>query len=129
MEIEPAQIVAKEVDLDDPNLEENYPPLGTPETALVVVLDEDRFEIIAHTGRFFHGMLNCAGYGSEEVGLVVEPDLSPGVYVVENCSVSAGEDWCEATGTWRKANVNDLIDFEFIGKADSPFDPAPVKGF
>jgi hypothetical protein len=79
--------------------EENYPPKGTPERALLVVINCDNYHVVDYTGRFFHGQIACAEVQGEEVGICDVPD-DPGVYVFEN-----GKPW--TTTDWETGVVDD----------------------
>jgi hypothetical protein len=112
---------------DDQDPSEHYPPVGTPETALVVVIDCDNYCVLAHTGRYFHAQCDCAGFQGEEVGITDVPDGDPGVYVFENgevwtttCPDSGCVDDCGIDGDWRLATPEDVVRFGF--KANPPFD-------
>lgn len=72
--------------------EEDYPPKGTPERALLVVINCDNYHVVDYTGRFLHAQIACAGYQGEEVGIRGVPD-DPGVYVFENGKPWNGTDW------------------------------------
>jgi hypothetical protein len=92
---------------DEHTPEENYPPKGTPERALLVVIDCDDYHVVDYTGRFFHGQIACAGVQGEEVGITGVPDDDPGVYVFEN-----GKPW--TTTDWETGVVDDYgIDGDF----------------
>lgn len=112
----PNKIIAVK-DSDDPA--DYYPPIGTPEAALVISLAGDNFTVIAHTGRFFHGQIGCAGYNGEELGMTGSGDLDLGYYVFENGKPWSYDDDCGIDGDWRPATPKDFIDFD----ADMPFEP------
>lgn len=101
-------------DLDPNAAEENYPAKGTPETALVVSLTCDQYHVIHHTGRYFYGQVECAGFQGEDVGISDVPD-EPGIWVFESGKVWTSTDWETGIqddfgieGTWRKARPEDF---------------------
>jgi hypothetical protein len=65
---------------------DHYPPKGTEEACLAIVIDSEMFRVLGHTGRYMHGQINCAGYQGEELGLNNVPD-DPGFWVMERGSV------------------------------------------
>ena len=100
----------------DPN--ENYPPIGTPEECLVLVINSENFEVLGHAGRFFHAQIGCVGYNGEEIGIDDVPDKH-GYWVMENGSVWTSTDYdsgvvddCGISGHWRPATA---ADFERFG--------------
>ena len=68
------------------------PPEGTPETALIVVLDCDTYQVAAHTGHYFYWAQYTAG-AREEWAVRLDMDIAPGVYVLENGSPGESRDW------------------------------------
>ncbi len=97
---------------DDP--EDRYPPKGTPETAIVINLDEDAYSILHHTGRYFHGQLVVAGLIGEEIGIMDVP-TDPGVWTFEDGKYWTHTDWETGivddygiSGSWRKATPDDF---------------------
>mgnify|MGYP001087576777 CR=1 FL=1 len=78
---------------DEPDADDDYPPVGTPERALILAIDADNFTVLAHTGRFFHAQIACAGYDGEEVGIERPADLEPGYYVYEGTKAWERKDW------------------------------------
>jgi len=104
---------------EDRSEENNYPPKGTEETALIVWLDEEAFTVVAHTGRFFHSHFIDAGLQEDELNIsTVERD--PGVYVFSGGKVWESRDWETGVvddygidGLWRLANAKDLKDFDY----------------
>ncbi len=118
-----------EPDYDPAN---DYPPKGTPETALVIVINEELFEVLDHTGRYFHGMINCAGYSGVDILIDAVPD-EPGYWVFEN-----GVSWKDhyegdygISGDWRKARLSDFTKYsvECPIEIDSDTDRYPVEVF
>lgn len=110
-----AELVIMEAAADDPN--DHYPPKGTPETCLIIAIDSDNFRTLAHTGRFFHAQLNCAGFDGEELGLEGVPD-EPGFWVMEAGQTWSHRDWETGIvddygcgGVWRPALATDFIAF------------------
>lgn len=97
------------------NPEDHYPPIGTEEACLIVSLDCDTYRVLGHTGRAFHGQIECAGYNGEELGLQNVPE-EPGYWVMERGSVHASEDEFEIDGDWRPAVAGDFDRFN----ADMP---------
>lgn len=102
---------------DEDSAEENYPPKGTPESALVIVLNCDIYDVLGHTGRFFHGECECAGFKGEEVYVDDVPD-EPGYFVFENGEPWSHRDWETGyvddygiSGDWRKARLDDFAKF------------------
>ncbi len=109
--------------------DDGYPPEGTPETALVIVWsgEDYAFHIMAHTGRYFHGTVEVAGFNGEESGMEGVPE-EPGFYVMENGRVSSHRDRETGIveevlihGDWRKAR---LADFDRFG-IECPLDLSP----
>jgi len=97
--------------LPDPHApENNYPPMGTEESCLVLALNCETLEVLGHTGRFFHGQIECAGFSGEEIGVENVPDES-GYFVMERGVVSCGEDYAEVDGDWRPATAGDFKRF------------------
>lgn len=101
--------------LEDNEAENSYPPVGTPETAIVVVIDSENFKILAHTGRYFHGTCVCAGYTGEESGLCGVPD-EPGFYFFYDGKVWTSQCWETGIvddwgieGSFRKATPEDFL--------------------
>jgi len=90
---------------------DDYPPKGTPEACLLLVMNNEQFLVLGHTGRFFHGSINCAGYNGEEIGIQNVPD-EHGYWVMEDGGVYCDEDTAEVSGNWRPAILNDFIHFE-----------------
>lgn len=95
--------------------DEDRPPRGTPETALLAALGEDSYHVLHHTGRYFYGTCELAGFTDEEVGIRGVPD-EPGYYVLEDGKVGTWKDWetglCEdvwVDGRIRKARPEDFI--------------------
>ena len=68
------------------------PPEDTPETALIVVLDCDTYQVVAHTGRYFYWAQYTAG-ARDEWAVRLDMDIAPGVYVLENGSPGESRDW------------------------------------
>lgn len=106
-------------DEDDPN--ENYPPKGTPEFAIVINITCDQYIVLYHTGRYFHAQINCAGFNGEEIGITNVPD-EPGVWVFENGKPWDHKDWETGivddygiTGDWRPAIAKDIKDAHITG--------------
>lgn len=120
-----------EIDLEedfDPNDEKNYPAMGTPNTALLAVLDNETYKVLDHKGRFFHAQLNCAGVDGIEVGIDGVPD-EPGFYVFYDGTPWTTKDWESGhvddygiEGKFRKARPED---FEAAG-LDCPLDLSPT---
>ena len=117
---------------DDPD--ENYPPKGTPNECLVILIDQDNFHVLGWTGRFFHGQCVCAGFSStDEIGIDhPDEDLDPGYYVMEKGRPWATKDWESnvfddygIAGIWRKATRADFDKFNVGWPFD---DPASSKG-
>lgn len=103
---------------DTKNPEDEYPPIGTPETAIVIVINCDNYEVVDYTGRFFHAQIGCAGFHGEEIGITNVPD-SPGVYVMDNGKPWEGKDWETGIvddygieGDWRLATKEDFKRFD-----------------
>lgn len=99
--------------------EDDYPPIGTPERALIIAIDCDNFHVLAHTGRFFHAQRNLAGLDGEEIGLDRDPNLEPGYYVFEGGNAWQHRDWETGViddyglgGTWRQPTRADFEAFE-----------------
>ena len=93
---------------------DNYPPKGTPETAIIVSLDCEIYSVIWHTGRFFHAQCVHAGLLYEEIGLSDVPD-EPGIWWFENGKPWHTTDWETGVpddygmdGDWRKATKEDF---------------------
>lgn len=81
-EIEPEQ--------DDPN--DNYPPMDEPNGALGLSLDGDcNYWILAHTGRYLHGQITCAGMNGEESGTPFPEEI--GYFVLEDGKGWNSRDW------------------------------------
>jgi hypothetical protein len=113
-------ITESEADPDDPN--ENYPPKGTEDACLLVNIDDYRFKMLGHTGRFFHAQCDCAGYDGEEIGIEGIPEEA-GYWVMEKGVVSYSRDWesgvvdeVTISGEWRPALLEDFEKFN----ADEP---------
>lgn len=103
--------------VDDYAPEDDYPPKGTPNTALIISITKDQYTVLAHTGRYFHGQINCAGLSGEEVGISNVPD-EPGVWVLEDGAPWSSRDWETGIvddygieGTFRKATPADFEKF------------------
>jgi hypothetical protein len=96
---------------DDYDPTAHYPPIGTEESAMILNLDGESFIVLAHTGRFMHGQINCAGFSGEELGLQDVPD-EPGYWVLRNGVVSAGEDYADLYGDWEPAQGDDFVRFD-----------------
>lgn len=91
--------------------ENHYPPIGTEESAMVLVISSDNFTVLSHTGRFMHGQCNCAGFDGEEIGLKNVPD-EPGYWVLRNGTMDCGEDWADLYGDWSEATLDDFTRFD-----------------
>lgn len=102
------QITAEANDRYDP--ENDYPPEGTENACLIISLDCDRFEVLGHSGRYFHVQINCAGYNSEEIGIDDIPD-QPGYWVMENGILGGEPDNLSMSGEWRPAAREDFTRF------------------
>lgn len=116
-----------EAPADEYDSEQGYPPIGTPEACLIVALDCDHFRVLGHTGRFFHGQINCAGIPDGMIGIGNVPD-EHGYWVMENGSVWTNQDHdsgvvddCGVEGDWRPARLEDFDHFD----ADVPACMAP----
>lgn len=108
-----------ELKIKEPKYEEVYPPVGTPDTALVSSLDGDyNYTILGHTGRYFFGMCVEAGYCGEESGISNPPE-EPGYWVMEGGGVWTSTDWESGLqddygieGDWRRATMVDFIKYD-----------------
>ncbi len=96
-----------------------YPPKGTEETALILAIDCDNFTVLAHTGRFMHAQLVCAGVDGEYIGLNTEDVVDPGYWVMEKGSYWESRDWETNVvddggldGEWRRAALEDFAAFD-----------------
>ncbi len=97
-----------------------YPPIGTPETALVLAIDCDNYPVLGHTGRYMHAQMVCAGVDGQEVGLNTDQlDVAgwePGYCVLErgvfwesrDCETNVVDD-CGLDGHWRRAVSEDFM--------------------
>lgn len=105
---------------ETPSNEDMYPPIGTPETALLAVLYSDNYKVLAHTGRYFHGTCACAGFDGEETGITNVPD-EPGFYFFHT-----GKPW--AHKCWETGVADDFgIDGEFRKATPEDFDAAGLE--
>lgn len=95
---------------DEYKPEDHYPPVGTEESGLVLIISADNFTVLEHTGRFMHGQRCCAGFDGEEIGLQDVPD-EPGYWVFRDGKVSAGEDYADLYCDWAPAQPEDFARF------------------
>ena len=98
---------------------DSMPEEGTPETALILALDCDTYEVLAFTGRYFHSQIEVAGFKREEIGVLLDKDINPGLYVFENGWVRESRHW--ETGmvedVWISGDVRParIEDFDIFG--------------
>lgn len=103
----------------EPKYEERYPPMETPDTALVLSLDGDQnLTVLSHTGRFFFAQCVHAGVDGEEVGISNPPE-EPGYWVLEGGVSWTSTDWESGyvddygiEGDWRRAAMVDFIKYD-----------------
>lgn len=104
------------------NPEDDYPPIEEPNEALGLSLDGDcNYWILAHTGRYLHGQIECAGMNGEESGISFPDEI--GYFVLENGKGWNSRDWETGIvddygldGDTRPALYADFVKF----KADIP---------
>lgn len=123
--------IEHEVDKDDPNLEENYPPHGEENSAVLLVYHDDDcedFEVLSSTGRYFHAMWGCAGYSGMELGIGDIPSKA-GMYLFSNGAVNVGEDYCEIDGDVERLSSDSEICKELQADIDDRLLDRLVYGY
>lgn len=95
---------------------------GSAESCLALVLDEDCARVLGWKGPFLDFMHDSYGDWLPDWSVVGAP-VEPGYWVMDDGRASGGydsvtgEDWCEASGSWRPAMRED---FETFGLSPPP---------
>lgn len=125
-----------------PEVDCDYPPIGTAETCLVLVISNENFFVLGYTGRFLTCQIDANGaWAGEELGIEMVPDKH-GYWVMESGRVSGGGkdffsgEWNDAMigGIWRPATVEDFKAFNAelpagfgVAQADTVFPTDPLS--